>query len=109
MTISEAAFLGPREAALREIYLERLRHLLRLRREYERDLNIRGLRLLDHSIFAAYCECREAGAEAGAHELLREAHVPVDRPKVQLSFLDLASTPPEPAKGRAAQQARPKR
>jgi hypothetical protein len=109
LTIHETTFLGPGEAALRDIYLERLRHLLRLRHEYDRDLNVRGLRLLDHSIFAAYCDCRDVGAEAGAQELLREAHVPVERPKLQLSFLDLASVPEQRAPERSTQQARPKR
>ncbi len=109
LTISETTFLGPGEATLREIYLERLRHLLQLRHDYDRDLNVRGLRLLDHSIFASYCDCRDVGAEAGAQALLREAHVPADRPKVQLSFLDLAAEPRQPATDRSAQQSRPKR
>jgi hypothetical protein len=96
---------------MREIHLDRLRHLLRLRHQYERDLNLRGLRLLDHSIFAAYCDCRKDGTEGRAQEILREAHVPVDRPKVQLSFQDLAGEPSASASASregSAKQAQPK-
>jgi len=60
-------------AALREGYLARLRRLLKLRRQHEQELNEQGLRLLDRAIFAAYCDCRDAGLHRQAVTLLREA------------------------------------
>jgi len=110
---TDALLSEPGAAALRSIHLERLRRLLHLRRQYERELNARGLRLLDRSVFAAYCDCRDIGAEEQACALLREAHVPVDRPTAQLSFLDLTarrSPSPSPAHSAegSAQEARPK-
>jgi hypothetical protein len=108
-SFADSAFPEPSEAALRAIHLGRLGHLLRLRHQYERDLNYRGLRLLDRSIFAAYCDCRDAGAEARAQDLLRAAHVAVERPaKVQLSFLDATTERPRPASHRSTPTAQPK-
>ena len=114
---TDALLSEPGASALRSIHLERLRRLLHLRRQYERELNARGLRLLDRSVFAAYCDCRDNGAEEQACALLREAHVPVEHPRAQLSFLDITSgpapqgSPPSlgsnPPEG-SAQEARPK-
>ena len=67
-------------SSLREIYLRRLERLLRLRHEHEHDLNGRGVWLLDRSIFAAYCDCRNAGVEWEARQILREAHFLIDQP-----------------------------
>jgi len=64
--------------ALRADYLRRLRRLLGLRRRHLTNLNTQGLRLIDHSIFAAYCDCREAGAEQEARAILREAQFAID-------------------------------
>jgi hypothetical protein len=71
--------VDPAEAqnALQEIYLGRLQRLLRLRRQHEQDLNQHGVRLLDHSIFAAYCDCRELGAGTRARTILSAAHYDV--------------------------------
>jgi hypothetical protein len=66
------------EGALQEVYLSRLQRLLRLRRQHEQDLNQHGVRLLDHSIFAAYCDCRDLGAEGQARTILTAANFPVD-------------------------------
>jgi hypothetical protein len=56
---------------LRKAYVERLRRLLRLRRDHYCQLNEAGLRLLDRSIFAAYCDCLDVGAGSFAQHLLR--------------------------------------
>lgn len=58
---------------LREVYLERLRRLQHLRQRHESDLNMNGLRLLDRSVFAAYCDCRDAGAGEEARQVLEGA------------------------------------
>jgi hypothetical protein len=65
-------------SALQKIYLGRLQRLLRLRRQHEQDLNQQGVRLLDHSIFAAYCDCRDLGAETRARTILAAANYAVD-------------------------------
>jgi hypothetical protein len=69
-------------SALQEIYLQRLQRLLRLRRQHEQDLNQHGVRLLDHSIFAAYCDCRDLGAGTRARGILSAANYDVG-PDVQ--------------------------
>ena len=66
------------QTALQDIYLSRLQRLLRLRRQHEQDLNQHGVRLLDHSIFAAYCDCRDLGAGSRARSILTAANFPVD-------------------------------
>ena len=58
-------------AAQRSVYLQRLERLQRLRLQHERELNPRGIRLLDRSAFAAYCACREIGAEREALQILQ--------------------------------------
>jgi len=57
---------------LQKAYVQRLRRLLRLRRDHDCQLNDVGLRLLDRSIFAAYCDCRDVGADSFAQHLLRQ-------------------------------------
>jgi hypothetical protein len=59
--------------ALRAVYLKRLQRLVRLRRQHEEELNRQGLRLLEKSVFAAYCACREVGAEQEAMNILQAA------------------------------------
>jgi hypothetical protein len=56
---------------LQKAYLQRLRRLLRLRRDHHCQLNEVGLRLLDRSIFAAYCDCLDVGAGSFAQHVLR--------------------------------------
>lgn len=63
------------QSALRDIYLARLERLLRLRQRHLDDLNPQGLRLLDRSIFAAYCDCRTLDAEPDARAVLHKADV----------------------------------
>lgn len=67
-----ASTTGAPLASLRSVYLQRLQRLRRLRHEHEQELNRQGLRLLDRSAFAAYCACREVGAEDEARRILRE-------------------------------------
>jgi hypothetical protein len=56
---------------LQEAYIQRLRRLLRLRHDHHCQLNEVGLRLLDRSIFAAYCDCLDVGAGSFAQHLVR--------------------------------------
>ena len=53
--LNESSIAPASHAQLRDGYLSRLRRLLRLRRDHFDELNDQGLRLLDRSIFAAYC------------------------------------------------------
>jgi hypothetical protein len=57
---------------LRHVYLQRLERLQRLRQRHERELNHQGVRLLNRSIFEAYCMCREIGAEDEARAILEQ-------------------------------------
>jgi hypothetical protein len=77
-------------AALRRVYLQRLERLLRLRQRHERELNRQGTRLLDHSVFAAYCDCRLVGADEEARALLQRMHVTIDPEPRQLRLTDAA-------------------
>lgn len=70
-------------ASLREIFLQRLQRLQQLRQRHQRQLNGHGLRLLDRSVFAAYCDCRDAGAEEEARAFLRNADCVLDEHAVQ--------------------------
>ena len=58
----------------RRVYLQRLERLQRLRLEHEGELNQRGIRLLDRSLFATYCICRDIGAKQEALAIL--ANIP---------------------------------
>jgi hypothetical protein len=75
--------LGPHDLAaatsdqLREGYLQRLRRLLRLRRDHFEELNEQGLRLLDRSIFAAYCDCLDIGQGDAARSVLKDVRLTV--------------------------------
>lgn len=71
---------GVRRASLRGLYLRRLQRLLRLRQQHEQELNGLGTRLLDRSIFAAYCDCRNVGAGEKARAVLHEVNFVVDGP-----------------------------
>jgi hypothetical protein len=62
---------------LREGYLSRLRRLLRLRRDHFEELNDQGLRLLDRSIFAAYCDCLDIGEGDAAKAVLKDVRLTV--------------------------------
>jgi hypothetical protein len=62
-------------AELQGIYLRRLRRLLQLRRNHEGQLNSEGIRLLDKSIYATYCDCVSVGAPEAAQEVLRRSWV----------------------------------
>ncbi len=60
---------------LRDGYLGRLRRLLRLRRDHYDELNEQGLRLLDRSIFAAYCDCIDIGQGEAARAVLKDTRL----------------------------------
>jgi len=76
---AEAPTAQARRGSLRGVYLRRLRRMVRLRHQHSQDLNQQGLRLLDRSIFAAYCDCRDAGAGHKARAVLGEVDFPIDR------------------------------
>jgi hypothetical protein len=56
-------------------YLRRLERLKRLRNRHEQELNDQGVRLLNRTIFEAYCVLRDIGAEDKARQLLQEPSV----------------------------------
>lgn len=71
--IQEISHARPEQ--LREGYLSRLRRLLRLRRDHFEELNEQGLRLLDRSIFAAYCDCIDIGQGDAAKGVLKDVRL----------------------------------
>jgi hypothetical protein len=80
---AEAPLSDATPDALQSVYLTRLQRLLRLRRRHEHELNGQGIRLLDRSIFAAFCDCIEVGAEEKGRSILRSANFPIDDGPVQ--------------------------
>jgi hypothetical protein len=66
---------------LRDGYLSRLRRLLRLRRDHFDELNEQGLRLLDRSIFAAYCDCLDIGQGDAASAVLKDVRLTLQLPR----------------------------
>ena len=78
-TIEEIAHARPEQ--LRDGYLNRLRRLLRLRRDHFEELNEQGLRLLDRSIFAAYCDCIDIGQGEAARQVLKDVRLTLALPK----------------------------
>jgi hypothetical protein len=81
--VSEPRVAAAATGQLREGYLARLRRLLRLRRDHFEELNDQGLRLLDRSIFAAYCDCLDIGEGEAARAVLKDVRltVPMSRAK----------------------------
>jgi hypothetical protein len=76
--IEEIAHAKPDQ--LRDGYLSRLRRLLRLRRDHFDELNEQGLRLLDRSIFAAYCDCLDIGQGDAAKNILKDVRLTLALP-----------------------------
>jgi len=76
--IEEIAHAQPDQ--LRDGYLSRLRRLLRLRRDHFDELNEQGLRLLDRSIFAAYCDCLDIGQGDSARNILKDVRLTLSLP-----------------------------
>jgi hypothetical protein len=68
------------------VYLRRLQRLLQLRKNHEGQLNLEGLRLLDKSIYATYCDCVSVGAPEAAQEVLRRSTVTVTLPQSAPEF-----------------------
>lgn len=56
---------------VREFYLNRLRRILRLRRDHEDDLNEKGLQILDSLISTTYYDSMKAGAKKAATKILK--------------------------------------
>jgi hypothetical protein len=54
-------------------FLQRLSRLLKLREEQSGDLNEDGLRLIDRTIYATYCDAVDVGAAKEAQRLLHKA------------------------------------
>jgi hypothetical protein len=77
-TIAEITHARPDQ--LRDGYLTRLRRLLRLRRDHFDELNDAGLRLLDRSIFAAYCDCLDIGQGEAAKSVLKDVRLTLSLP-----------------------------
>jgi hypothetical protein len=77
--IDEIAHAKPDQ--LRDGYLQRLRRLLRLRRDHFDELNDQGLRLLDRSIFAAYCDCIDIGQGDAAKSVLKDVRLTLTLPR----------------------------
>lgn len=72
-----AAIAAATPGQLKDGYLNRLRRLLRLRRDHYEELNEQGLRLLDRSIFAAYCDCLDIGEASAARDVLKDVRLTV--------------------------------
>ena len=77
MRAEVAAITGATPGQLKDGYLNRLRRLLRLRRDHYDELNEQGLRLLDRSIFAAYCDCLDIGEGDAARTVLKDVRLTV--------------------------------
>jgi hypothetical protein len=54
-------------------FLQRLRRLLTLREEQNAELNEDGLRLIDRTIYATYCDAVDVGVAKEAQRLLHRA------------------------------------
>ena len=65
-----------RHSPLQLHFLRRLNRLLNLRYEQGTQLNTEGVRLLDRSIYATYCDCVDLGVGDKAQQLLRRFPVP---------------------------------
>ena len=74
MRSPESPFTSPAGEDLRRHYVRRLERLVRLRRDFEDDLNPLGLELLEKSIRATYRDCIATGAENIARALVGRLH-----------------------------------
>lgn len=83
MGIPVAASHQIQDGEIREIYLKRLQRLQQLRCRHIQDLNEKGIHLLNRSLFATYCDCRDVGAENEARAILGEINLDRER---QLRF-----------------------
>lgn len=70
--LKEPTLLPAPSPEVRAVYLRRLERLQRLRTRHEQELNHQGVRLLNRSIFEAYCVCRDLGAEKEARIILSQ-------------------------------------
>lgn len=65
------------EDQMRIGHTDRLKRLLRLRRDHFDELNDAGLRLLDRSIFATFCDCVDIGQREEARGILNGVRLTV--------------------------------
>jgi len=70
--LKEPKFLPTPSPEVRAVYLGRLERLQGLRTRHEQELNHQGVRLLNRSIFEAYCVCRDIGAAQEARAILSQ-------------------------------------
>lgn len=61
---------------LRRLYLRRLERLVRLRRDYDHDLNAAGLKLLDRAIESTRQDACEQGAAGAAADIVARLERP---------------------------------
>jgi hypothetical protein len=61
---------GRTKGQIKATFVSRLERLVRLRREYNEDLNPLGLRLLDRAIYATYRDCIAFGAADEVRSLM---------------------------------------
>lgn len=80
MPATEIRISDAHPGSLRDVYLDRLQRLARLRCQHEQELNARGIRLLDRAIFAVYYDCRRADIEREARKILRQSQFDIDAP-----------------------------
>ena len=64
------------EGQTKDVFVRRLKRLMRLRREYVDDVNAVGRRLLDRALYATYRDCLEDGAGHEAAEIMADHPVP---------------------------------
>lgn len=64
-------------------YLRRLRRLLQLRQDNINDLNDQGLRLMDRSIYAAFCDCIDIGQTEAAKAVLKNVRLTISVARVR--------------------------
>jgi hypothetical protein len=57
-------------AQLRAMFVQRLKRLIRVRRDYDEDLNSLGAELIDRAIYATYRDCVDYGASDEALKLM---------------------------------------
>jgi hypothetical protein len=66
---------GNRTKYLRKFFIERLQHLVAVRRERSTELEAGDsyLRLLDKAVYSTYCDCLDLGLSGEARAVLQQA------------------------------------
>jgi hypothetical protein len=63
------------ENATKVVFVRRLKRLIKLRKDFQDDLNATGVELLDRSIYATYVDCVDFGAGIQARLLMAQAGI----------------------------------